>query len=481
MRRFFVKNLLFIVGVNLLVKPAWVLIIDRNVQNRVGHAAYGTYQALFNLALIFSIVLDFGLNNYNTSMVAQRHDKVNTLFPTMLSSRLLLIGAYALLVMGTGYVIGYRNNELLLLAGVLLIQSLNVLMQFIRGNVAGLQKFKVDGLLSVTDRFLMILLCGFLLYYPLMRAHFKIEWFIATQIVCYTAAIITGFFVLRKLVKVRLALTTHLASIYGIIKKSFPYALLIFLMSVYMRADTMLVERLCGTTGKEQAGVYAACYRLLDVGNMFGLMLANMLLPLYGKMLAQKTDVQPVTKLSVNLLFPLSVIIAVIGIFYGKEIMHLLYIHARDADGIVFAWLIASFPAFCIMYVYSTLLTANGSLRMLNKIAFAGVVINLSVNFYLIPRIGALGAAISCFITEWSLAVAYVHFARTIVALPINLKWVGALTGFGILMLAVSAAISYLHEGWKVNTLVIVIIGALCILLFRFVDVKGLKAVMNKG
>ena len=33
MRRFFVKNILFVIAVNVLVKPIWVLFIDRNVQN----------------------------------------------------------------------------------------------------------------------------------------------------------------------------------------------------------------------------------------------------------------------------------------------------------------------------------------------------------------------------------------------------------------------------------------------------------------
>ena len=46
LRRFFAKNLLFIILLNALVKPVWIFAIDRTVQNRVGHAAYGTFQAL---------------------------------------------------------------------------------------------------------------------------------------------------------------------------------------------------------------------------------------------------------------------------------------------------------------------------------------------------------------------------------------------------------------------------------------------------
>ena len=75
---------------------------------------------------------------------------------------------------------------------------------------------------------------------------------------------------------------------------------------------------------------------------------------------------------------------------------------------LVFACLIASFPAWCLMYVYSTLLTANGSLKTLNIIAFVGVVVNLSLNFYLIPQDKAIGGAITSFITQTGLC-AYFH------------------------------------------------------------------------
>src|ERR1039458_8341766 len=96
MRRFFVKNILFVVAVNILVKPIWVLFIDRIVQNRLPAASYGTYTALLSLSIIFQTVLDFGISSYNSRTIAQNPDKLPILFPTMLSVRLVLIMAYTL-------------------------------------------------------------------------------------------------------------------------------------------------------------------------------------------------------------------------------------------------------------------------------------------------------------------------------------------------------------------------------------------------
>ena len=54
MQRKFINNLIFIVFLNILVKPFWILGIDVAVQNRVGADEYGLYYSVFS----FSILLD---------------------------------------------------------------------------------------------------------------------------------------------------------------------------------------------------------------------------------------------------------------------------------------------------------------------------------------------------------------------------------------------------------------------------------------
>jgi len=488
MRRFFVKNILFVIAVNVLVKPIWVLFIDRNVQNTVAGGAYGTYQALLSVSIIFQTILDFGLSSYNSRMVAQNPDKLPELFPSMLSARLVLMLVYLLLACGWGYAIGYRGWELNLLLGVLLIQSLNALVSFIRSNISALHKFKTDGILSITDRLLMIMICGFLLAYPPTARQFKIEWFVITQVVCYFISAVIGYLILRKVGKVKLKFSFHGPTILKIILQSLPYALLIFQMSIYNRADVMIMERIC-PDGKDQAGIWAAAFRWLDMANILGLMFATMLLPLFGRMLSQKNDVQPIVKLCVNLLIPMACIVAVAGIFFSNDIMQLLYHKSTLYNqpgmahnySVVFAWLIASFPAWCLMYVYSTLLTANGSLKTLNIIAFSGVVVNLSLNFYLIPRYEALGGAITSFITQTGLALTFVVFAARIIKLKINLNRVMMLAGYLALLVGLAdGVITVLADDyWVLQLGVFGGISAILMFVFRFISVGSIQQLIN--
>jgi O-antigen/teichoic acid export membrane protein len=488
MRRFFVKNILFVIAVNVLVKPIWVFFIDRNVQNTVPGGSYGTYQALFNVSIIFQIILDFGISSYNSRNIAQNPDKLPVIFPAMLSARLVLIIVYVVLAYLLGYAFGYRGWELRLLVGVLLMQALNALVSFIRSNVAALQKFIIDGILSVTDRLLAIAICGFLLLYPPTARHFKIHWFVLTQVFSYLVSAVLGYLVLKRIARVKLRFSFDAAAIYKIIKHTFPYALLIFLMSVYNRADAIMIERMCAD-GKDQAGIWAAAFRMLDMVNIFGLMFATVLLPFFGRMLSQKNDVQPIVKLCVNVMLPFSFMVAVAAVFFSNDIVYLLYhknpVYQEAGNAVkfdtVFAILMASFPAWCLMYVYSTLLTANGSLKTLNIIAFAGVIINLSLNFYLIPHYKAVGGAVTSFITQTSLALTFVVFAARIIKLPFNPRWAAAHVGYLLFTVALAyATIRFLGQAsWLLQ---LAFFGAVCVafmFVFRFVTVHSVKQLMN--
>lgn len=480
MRRFFVKNLLFVLAVNILVKPAWIFLIDRTVQNRVGNAAYGTYLALFNLSVIFQIILDFGLTNYNSRAIAREPDKLGQIFPSMLSARVVLAALYMVLTCFTGIIMGFGTREMLMLVAVLVFQSLNALLQFLRSNVAGLHKFRTDGVLSILDRFLMIIVCGVLLLIPATGDHFKIEWFIYVQIACYAAAAIVSYIVLKKISKASFHFTLHVPNVLKIMRESLPYAALIFLMSIYTRVDTIMLKRILGEEGDVQNGIYAHSYRLLDMGNMFGVMFASMLLPMFGRMLLQKENIQPLIQLCVNMMLPFSVMVAVASAFYGTPIVHTLYEHATEGEGLLFALLMASFPAFCMMYVYSTLLTANGSMRLLIKIAAVGVVLNIGLNLWLIPEHKAVGAAISGLVTQTAVTIGFIIFSGKTLRLPVNTRWIAAHGGFVLIAIGAAYCSSMLPMHWYLQ---LGVYGLVCLGLmfaFRFVSVQAIKQLANR-
>ena len=473
MRRFFARNLLFVIGINVLVKPVWIFLIDRTVQNRVGHASYGTFQALLNWSVILQVLLDFGLNSYNTRSISRNPGEFAARFPVMLGIRLLLMGLYTGVVLGIGYAAGYRADALKLLCGTLLIQTFTTLLLFIRSNVAAFQRFRIDGVLSVADRLMMIFVCGALLFLPGLAGRFAIEWFVWAQVACYAGAIILGFYFLWRITGVKPGLSFHFEKLSSMMQSAAPYALLIFLMSMYMRIDIPLLERLHSA---EEAGRYISASRQLDVSNQFAILFAGILLPLFGRMLSEGKDVSSIVRLSANLLMPLSFLGAILAWMAGTGIMQLLYPSAGAYDGRVFAWVMSCLPACSLMYIYSTLLTANGALRLLNMLAAGAAILNLCLNFWVIPRYGAEGAAIVACITQWSIAACSVVFAARRNKLPLHPKWIASHVLYVALLAAVGLAAHIYWEGaWKPVGITILLASGILIMSLRFVTPSALR------
>jgi Na+-driven multidrug efflux pump len=107
-----------------------------------------------------------------------------------------------------------------------------------------------------------------------------------------------------------------------IIKKSFPYALLVFLMSIYYYSDVIMVEQI---TNNIEAVNYAHGYRFFLAFNMLGYLFAGLLLPIFSKLIKDKDNVVPVSWLSFKLIFLLSVIIGVSIWIYKSDILSWRY------------------------------------------------------------------------------------------------------------------------------------------------------------
>ena len=78
-----------------------------------------------------------------------------------------------------------------------------------------------------------------------------------------------------------------------------------------------------------------------------------------------------------------------------------------------------SFLGVCTVYIYGSLLTANGNLKTLNAIALAGMLMNILLNLMLIPGHKALGASVATLLTQACVAIAHVIAARRVLAKPL--------------------------------------------------------------
>lgn len=410
MRKKFAINLLILLFANLLVKPYWILGVDRVVQNKVGPEVYGTYFAVFNFSYLFSIILDFGINNFNNRAVSRNNRRIGEYLLNLMLLKGALSVIYFAVTFLTALATGFSEEQMLLLFVLAANQILLSAILYFRSNVAALQLFKTDSFISVLDRLLTIIFCSLLMFLPVFKDSFNIFWFAYAQTAALLVTGIVAFIVVAR----------HATIATGIWKwrfrklillKSAPFAMLALLMGIYYRIDGIMLERLL-PNGALEAGIYAASYRLLEAVNMFGYLFATLLLPMFAAMIRKNENIKPLVKFSAELMFAGSVITSVVCFVYSREIMQLLYPSSTRYWHSVFGWLMLNFIPMSSVYVFGTLLAAHGSLRALNTIAIVSVVVNVTLNLLLIPRYAAMGAVAATLVTQTTATVAHVLVAQ---------------------------------------------------------------------
>lgn len=494
MQKKFLKNLIFLLFLNLLVKPFWILGIDRQVQNVTGTQEYGFYFAIFNFSYLFFIFLDLGITNFNNRNIARNNHQLKEYFGGMATMKLLLGIGYGLVIFLVALLIGYRGRQLYLLAWVGFNQFLLSFILYLRSNISGLLLFSIDSVISVMDRTLMIIIVGILLWTGLLGGRFSIEWFVYSQTVAYF--ITAGFalmVVLRKSGKLRLRWDS--AFFRMILRKSLPFALLVLIMSFYSRMDSVMIERLLPPPlGDQQAGVYAQGYRLLDAAQNMAYLFAVLLLPLFSKMLKEKRSIDGLVGLSFSIIMSGALILAVVTQFFAKDIMLLMYSHHPDESAVAFGLRIGqsaqilkllmwSFVGVASNYIFGTLLTANNSLRTLNIIALSGLLINFVLNWLLIPQYHAVGSAVATLVTQLFTALLQLVFAFTILRIKNRWSmWLRLILLFAGTFLMAFALEKTGISSWEIRLLILIGLGFLLGVIVRTLDVRQfMHILMNKG
>lgn len=411
MNREFAGNAVLIVVLNLAVKSFYLFGIDRTVQNLLPEGEYGLYFTLFNFAFLFQIISDFGLQNYNARNLSQSRQLLQKYFPHLITIKLLLGGAFMVLTATLGYFWGFSSPAVWsLLILITLNQFLQTLVLFLRSNLAGLGLFRLDSWASVLDKALLVVIAGSLLWGPGLQAHFTIFWFVLAQTAAYLLTILLLLLYLKPRLG-KLHLRWRPAQVRSLLRSSAPYALVVFLMTAYTRLDAIMIEKLL-PNGAIEADRYASAFRLLDASNIAGYLLAGLLLPMFARQLKTGTSIAPLTRLAISTMWTGAFSLAISVFWFATPIMTGLYTNGNAYSAQILCWLMLTFIPMSGGYVYGTLLTANASLGPMNKVFAVGILLNVSLNLVLIPRMGALGAAIATFFTQLLTFVAQLILAK---------------------------------------------------------------------
>lgn len=457
MQRKFLSNLFLVLLLNVLVKPFYILGVDAEFLKRLEAAnpgEYGEYFSIIGLTFIFNIFLDLGLSNFNTREVARNDQHRSEYFSSILSVKFILIFVYLSLLFGSGFLLGYSDHQFYLLSFLGINQVLVAFILFFRSNLTGMLKFKEDSIVGVLDRVLLVIMCSLVLWGGILQQPLSIELFVWMQTLSYALTLIVVVLLVLRSGNIP-KFKVFRDAIWPLLRKSLPYALLVLLMTVYYRTDSVMLEQML-PEGKREAAIYAQGFRFLEAFSMIGYLFAGLLLPIFAKQLAKKEDVSKMVWLSFKLIFSIAAVLAIGVYLYAEDIVRERYDMnntvelLRSSESL--KMLMICFLGMISTYIFGTLLTANGSLKQLNMVAALGVVLNLVLNFIWIETDGAFGAAKASMITQLLTALVQMILAIRLLKVKIEQMDILKILAFSVSLLGMGYLLTW--DSWLTGMLI---------------------------
>lgn len=475
----FIFDLAILLVLNLLIKPFWTVIIEPKVQGQVGDINYGEYAAIFYYSMLLNIFLDFGLTNFNNRNIAQNSHLLSKHFSKMLSFKFALGAFYMVLSFIIGFFfLHYDWHLLLILCFNTFVLSFTT---FLRSNLQALHLFRLDSVLSVLDRIIMIFLVILMLFHTFGLEASTLNFVYAQTLGYVLTAIICFVVVLRKTHTFKLNWDAAFNKM--ILKKSLPYAVLVLLMTIYNRLDMVMIEQMLGgDLGKEQSGIYVKSFRLLDAANQIATLFSIQLIPLFSRMLKQKENIENIVKLSFTLLLTPALIVSISTIFYAEHFFEKIYFRSDNLGSAtlgynILAVIMNCFTGVCLTCIFGTLLTASGNLKKQNYVALGAIVINVVLNFLLIPKFQAMGSAISSLVTQMVAGLMQVYLCYKIFKFHVNkrlLRSVGLfIAGLFFINYFTWDLLGKGGDAWMINFVIMLIFSGLLAFITGMVNPKS--------
>ncbi|WP_432714283.1 flippase [Pedobacter sp.] len=196
--------------------------------------------------------------------------------------------------------------------------------------------------------------------------------------------------------------TFNMARAKSLLKQSFPLILSAVMVSIYMKIDQVMLK----SVGSAEVGIYSAAAKISEAWYFIPIAIVTSVFP--AIIHARQTDIERYQKRLVNLydlLVFMSLPVALVVSFLGTDIIHFLYGTRYEGAGEMLSIHIWSGIFVFLGSASSQYLLAEGFTLISFQRTATGAIVNILLNFWLIPLYGGIGASIAtliaCFVSTF--------------------------------------------------------------------------------
>jgi O-antigen/teichoic acid export membrane protein len=183
-----------------------------------------------------------------------------------------------------------------------------------------------------------------------------------------------------------------------------------FFTIVYFRSATILIKAL--TDSDQLVGFYNAGFRLVEAFMLFPSVVVAPMYSVFARVESQERKVVELISDSSRLIFVISSVICIPIFVFPDEFTSLLFGKEYAPASACIGLVVLSIIPVGLTWVFGSLVAACGRQKRANKFILLATVLNITMNFLLIPILSIEGAALTTLLTECIIALSNVWVVR---------------------------------------------------------------------
>jgi O-antigen/teichoic acid export membrane protein len=358
----------------------------------LGDVEFGKFSFALALGTIFETLMDFGLHQATIRAVARDRSQATAMLHHTLGIKLIW-GAVALLALMAAATILRPEWDVriacYLLGGSLVLRSY---MLTIRGVLQGLERFGWDSVVVVADRGILLLSGSAALLAGTGLRGLAIAFVAARGTALALAAWLTQAQLGGVGIRFNPAIWRQLQT------TALPLGFFLVVLNLYAYVDGVMLGVMRGNV---ETGFYAAAYRTYEGMSYLPSIIAAVLTPrLSDLFVSNRTDHRLVALRGLAGAVALALIVGGGAYVLATPLLVALFGSPFAPAAAPFRILCLGLPlVFAIWVLHAITISVNRE-RLLVKTALVGLTVNVGLNLYVIPRMGADGAALATVVGE---------------------------------------------------------------------------------
>ena len=353
---------------------------------------YGKYTYIIEFISIFAFFSDGGFTQHIIKESSQNPDKVQRIYSKAQSAQLLISAAMLVLILGISYPVNsLKDFYYLSVFGLSVVISAcfaPMLAIFVASGRKDLIFYK-DVALSALK--LLFMLAG--IYYKAPLGYFIYLGFIN----CFVLLMLLLYARYKKEFDYLFKLKIDFAGSFAFIKQGLLFTALMAANVIYNKIDIIMLEKM---TGSMEVGYYSGATRFIYPFMFISGAFMTAIFPSLAKQAEDKDKFKSIQYLALYYLGGIGILLSTF-LYFGSDILFQLFFDAKYDESIpvfkVLVWYLA------IVFIYGSIsnnLVAKNKVKFLVYLNLIMIILNIVLNFFLIPVYGAKGAAMATIVCE---------------------------------------------------------------------------------